>query len=352
MSQQGSQLDELTVRRYLLDELPQDEREQLEMRLLTDDEFFARLLELEETQEDELIDQYVSGGLSAQEHDRFKRVFLSTSERREKLDLVRDLSAYAATSVRPDRPTTESRKGAGRKFPFFLILRSPALGFALASALVIMALSSALLFFKVRDLESEVSRLKSAQASTPTPMPTPAPTQDVQGQLAQLQAHNAELEAALQRAEEQRARLSQQIASLKSQETRRPTVSGVTPRLPQEAPVVSLVLPLIQGRSASPGEIRELRLPAGAARVQLLLGLDVIDPRDYKDYRVQINKHDGSVAWRGRNPQFQNQDGEDQLVFNLPADRLPEGEYRAELSGVSGGMRKVIGVYTFRSLKQ
>jgi anti-sigma factor RsiW len=342
-------LDETTVRQYLLDELPADEREQLEMRLLTDDDFFAHLLGLEETQEDELIEQYVNGELSGREREKFQQVFLTKPERQEKLKLVKDLSAYAAAPAQPVRSTAKRKKGMDGWFPAFLAFfnfRRPLLSPLLASALALMVLSSAWLFFKVRGLESEVSRLKAGRASAPSP----APDQDVQRQLAELRARNDELAAALRRAEEERDRLSQEVASLKSQEVRQPAPPAAPPQ--QRGAVFSIILPLVHGRDTDQGGARELKLPHGPARVQLLLDLDVIDPGEYKSYRVLIRKRDGTVTWRDNQPRLQTRGGENRLVVDLPADRLPEGEYLAELSGLSGGVREVIGVYTFRSSKQ
>ena len=322
------------------------------MRLLTDDDYFADLQRLEEAQEDELIEQYVNGELSGREREKFTRVFLSTPERQEKLNLVRDLSAYAAStaaSTEAPRDVVGRKKKPGGWFSSLLAFfnfRSPLLTASLAAAIVLVALGGAWLFFKVRGLEAEVSRLRAGQPATPSP--TPAPGQDAQQQLAELRARNEELSAALRHAEEERGRLGQEIASLKSQEAR-PSPPTAPPT--QRGPVLSLVLPLIQGRSGDSGA-RELKLPPGPARVQLLLDMDVIDPREYKSYRVVIKRRDGTVAWSDNRPRLQIRGGENRLAVNIPAERLPEGEYLAELSGVSRGAREVIGVYTFRSSKQ
>lgn len=58
------------------------------------------------------------------------------------------------------------------------------------------------------------------------------------------------------------------------------------------------------------------------------------------------------VTWEDNRPRLQSRGGENHLVVSLPAERLLEGEYIVELSGLSGGVREVIGVYTFRSSKQ
>lgn len=71
--------------RFLLEELPPEESEEFEIRLLED----AELQDLVEAAELELIDDYLCGELSAAEADRFERHFLNSPTRRRKLELAR-----------------------------------------------------------------------------------------------------------------------------------------------------------------------------------------------------------------------------------------------------------------------
>ncbi|HBB94600.1 MAG TPA: hypothetical protein DC054_04360 [Blastocatellia bacterium] len=79
-----------TVREYLLGRLTPEDSSHVEERLLTDDNFYQELL----AGEDDLIDEYLSGELSASERNPFEDYFTRTPERHEKLRFARTLKRY------------------------------------------------------------------------------------------------------------------------------------------------------------------------------------------------------------------------------------------------------------------
>src|SRR6266852_4962960 len=94
------------IRRYLLGQLADRAREEIEKDLLANDELFEELLVVE----DEIIDQYLSGKLDHEERAVFEQHFMATPERQEKLRFGRAFDRYlsspAATSaVREIKPT-------------------------------------------------------------------------------------------------------------------------------------------------------------------------------------------------------------------------------------------------------
>ena len=74
-------VDTEVLRSYLLGTLAAEARAELEERILSDPAVYQELLLLE----DELIDQYVAGGLSNVERQQFETHFLITAERQNKL---------------------------------------------------------------------------------------------------------------------------------------------------------------------------------------------------------------------------------------------------------------------------
>jgi hypothetical protein len=343
-------LDEATVRQYLLDELAPDERGRLEERLMTEDALFARLVELEEAQEDELIDQYVHEQLSADERERFERVFLSTTERREKLNLVRELKSNATSEAFHARHKRKGKKKKGPGSSYFLAFfqfQNSLVGFSLSVALLLAVVGGLLLFSRVRRLESELSQLRAERLAPPLP----APTSDQE--LARLRARNEELEAGIRQSDEERGKLNQELAALKSQgrEVKEPPTK--TPPTSRQTPVLSLVLPLVSSRSLEPGQDRQLALPAGPSRVRLLLDLDIVDPDDYKKYRVVLKSRNGNEVWRDNRPLIEKSGDQSRIVVSPPARLLNTGEYLVELSGIpESGSRIPIGIYSFRVTKK
>jgi tetratricopeptide (TPR) repeat protein len=87
-----TQEDETYIRRFLLGQLGEEERERFEERLLDDSALLDHLSVVEE----ELIDDYLFGALAGGEREDFERKFLTTPKRREKLMLARRLKQFAA----------------------------------------------------------------------------------------------------------------------------------------------------------------------------------------------------------------------------------------------------------------
>jgi hypothetical protein len=91
------------LRRYLLGEVTEEERCQIERRLLTDRQYFNALLKAEE----EMTDRYARGEISDEERESFESHFLNSAERRESVEFAADLNRYLAK---------ENLKASRRKF--------------------------------------------------------------------------------------------------------------------------------------------------------------------------------------------------------------------------------------------
>lgn len=98
--------DEIMLKRYLLGELDEEKRAQLENRLVNVEGYFAQMRIIEK----ELIDDYVLGLLSSAEAERFEAHFLSTAERRQSVRMSAALkdSSHA-------KPEVKKSSGADRQ---------------------------------------------------------------------------------------------------------------------------------------------------------------------------------------------------------------------------------------------
>src|SRR5882762_4306650 len=92
------------IRRYLLGQLNDRARQEIEQQLILDENLFEELL----VAEDEIIDAYLNGKLNADDRGAFERHFLATPERQEKLKFGRSfnryLSSQAPAPVRQRKP--------------------------------------------------------------------------------------------------------------------------------------------------------------------------------------------------------------------------------------------------------
>ena len=85
--------DQNRIRRYLLGELSDGDRETIEQEILANEDVFDEILIAEE----ELADEYVAGTLSQEKRADFEEHFLATPDRQQNLRFARALNRYIAT---------------------------------------------------------------------------------------------------------------------------------------------------------------------------------------------------------------------------------------------------------------
>src|SRR5262245_54260781 len=115
--------------RYLLDELPEEDREAFEDEYFGDEQVYDELL----AAEDDLIDRYCEGGLSAEQQQRFEERYLASAEGRERVEFARALRRLNAPS--PASASVRTR-ATPRWIPWAAVLVA-----ALAAALLAVQMS-------------------------------------------------------------------------------------------------------------------------------------------------------------------------------------------------------------------
>lgn len=99
--QMNRQNDEELLRKdYLLGRLSDEVRDQVEERLLDDEDFVEKL----STTEDDLIDDYVFGALSESERKSFEDNFVINDERRRKVQFAQSVELYLDKLADPQPP--------------------------------------------------------------------------------------------------------------------------------------------------------------------------------------------------------------------------------------------------------
>jgi anti-sigma-K factor RskA len=127
-------LEHEEIKQYLLGLASPEVQRALEERLLTEESFLEELSFAEE----ELIDDYAAGDLSAGESARFEQHFLSTDERQRKLRFSRALTRYSSekAGTKSDEPSTAGRTRAERLRAFW---RGQPAWLSAAAALAVVA---------------------------------------------------------------------------------------------------------------------------------------------------------------------------------------------------------------------
>ena len=288
--------DDLLVA-YLLGSLSQDDTERLDELSVTDDEVAARLA----TIENDLIDQYVGGQLSAETLERFRAQYLASPRRREKVRFAETLAAYHRTGravVTTPLPETSRAALPRWRGPWQLA----------AAAAVVFAIGAATLMRTVRDRSAD----SAPRAVTVNPQ-TAAPTQNA--------PPNAPATATAPAPPD------------------RPAAEP-----PRPAPIVAAFILAAPTRGA---ESAEIELPRAAERVTLTL---MLEDDSFSRYDISINEAaSGRSMWKTSGVRSTSSNGSHAVVVTLPANMLSSQRYVIDLTGVSAGREpEPIGQYPLR----
>lgn len=145
--------DDIQLRQYLLGVLPEMECDEIEQKLLTDDDF-VRTVELVE---DEIVDDYLDGALSKQDKRLAETHFFQAPEHRSKLHFARLLRSHLSTK----QPTQPVRS---RTVP----IPGPFVWAASTAIVCLLMLSTGEMLYIAklrRDLESEIARNRNTEGN-------------------------------------------------------------------------------------------------------------------------------------------------------------------------------------------
>jgi hypothetical protein len=296
--------DEMLIR-YLLGSLPEEEAGQLDELSIADDAFAWRL----SVAENDLVDSYVHGELSGDNLRQFKKFYLSTPKRLQKLEFAETLSSFnaktasagaqaaPARAVARPRPVGESSTGLS---PWGW-LSAPRLalqwGFA-AGALALLFVAGYLL------LENARLRRQTSEA----------PASNVA-----FERHEQELQRQLNDQSAANARMAEELERLRASQ----------PKLDQLKTFSALLLPPTRGAGAIP----TVSVPRGTDLVVLLLTLET---DDFLAYRVGLKDlATNTTVWHSANLKTTSSGASRTVSVSFPAQLLKQQNYVLELSGVA-----------------
>jgi hypothetical protein len=304
---------EILMRRYLLGNLPQEERNRLEDRYLADADMHEELL----ATENDLVDSYIRQELTERERQQFETGYSTTAERREKVEFARALSKVSAL----ERRSVQLQAVALRKrvWPVFLV-QSTMPQWALAGGVIVIIVSGLWLMVENHRLKSSFQHALAEQA-------------ELRQQDAALRQRIANFEATSKSQVHESQRLSE-IAKLE------------TPMGPD------VTLRLAPGLARGSGEEQRtlvIRPTTTRVRVQLMLDRD-----EYKTYEAALlDADEGKTILRGQALMSQSIGGNAGVVWTLPLHSIISGDYIVQLGHrVAQGSLEDIASYSFRVLRK
>ena len=292
-------IDEAVLVKYLLGNLSESDQAKVEDRVFADADYLAAL----EASEADLIDTYVRGGLSQPDRRAFEQRFLTSPNRRSRVEFARALARVAAES------TEHQPQAAQRTFSSLIHGWSPALRFASAFAAVICIAGASWLIFQNAAMRSRMGIFESQRRDLETR------EQELRRQLA-----------------EEQSRVQRQQPSAN--------------RVPA---VVALML--VPGISRSETRVEQLVLPPSAQIAQIAIQLEARDY--YPRYRAELRTRRGEDVLTQGNLPRRRTGTRYAVAFDVPTSALASGEYELSLKGIAGdGAAVDIGYYYFSVRKQ
>ena len=322
--------NEKLISQYLLGELPEEQQVQIEDRAFSDKEYLATITAVE----NDLIDEYVSGELSAADRQRFASRFLASAERRKRVEFAKALRTVVSESPAPEKKVIQTAPGWSWRESLYAFLNglNPAARLAFVAAAIVIVVGAALLFVETLRLRRQVTQLQAEKHAG----------QNLQQALEQERKRNTELNARLDQEKQQREQTDESLRQL----TETPEATNPAP------PPVIASLTLLPGLSRGGGQKPTLDLSNDARLVRLQIG---IDPEEqYKSFGVELRTLAGAQVWNRENLAARTRKrGTRAVGLTLPATVLKSGEYELRLRGLTeGGGSEDVGFYYFNVRKK
>lgn len=285
--------DDERLRLYLLGELPEEESDGLEERLLQEDD----LSELFDAMEAEVLEALARGELSAEQRKRIEEALAASPRLRSRAALVRGLARVA----------NEDGRGNLLPFPSRIDLSRPAVRFASIAAALLMMVSLTWLAVRLAPhgngagAKTEAGEIAEtlltpvpAPPATPAPADTPAPRGPEPG----------------------------------------PDRLAERPDLPPAPPRPAAVTAVFQLAAITPrdaGEPAVFEIEPGTERVEIHIALD----SGYEKYPpyTAVLRRDGQEILRLPDLEVRQTGQGFAAILPVAREKLPEGHYSLELTG-------------------
>jgi anti-sigma factor RsiW len=328
-------IDEQQIVRFLLGELPEDERQGVEGRLFQDDSFYSHILAIQE----ELADDYVQGDLTADQRKQFENHFLKSPRRKERVDFA---AAFAgalaqndhAPSVFPAAASSDAKWWSS--FTAFVPKLVPMAAGALALILLVTASS---LYLQNRRLKNDVRQAQSDRDSVIRRSQSDGQTLDgkvdqLQREIANLRAQGGDLEGKVQEKQKELEALQRS--------------SRVTRVQPSTVALANFILS--PGLKRGEDEPEKIIIAPDAKLVQLQLVLQ--REEKYKTYIAEIRTARGNLISSKSGLTVTRSDYGQVVSLVVPANQLLAGEYELALKGADKTNLEVVGYYYFLALRR
>jgi hypothetical protein len=316
---------------YLFGELVEGERDALEERIFSDEDYSLFL----EATENDLVDEYVRDEMDSALQARFEKNYLNSESRREKVRLAAILqkkvfaekATVAPIVVEAKLSVWESLKG------FFQI---PNLAWAGGLAAILLGiLLVGLLFLRQDDKSKDYAQGNNSNQQIPPPTPQNSPPISPSVEPTVKPDENTNRTVNTNKPENKPTPKTE----IKPTPTATPVKKDENVAPPPEPQIfVATLLPPLRSE-ANP----VLKVPASAATVRLRL-LDNFGEK-YEKFVIELNDNSGNSVW---NQTVKTAKTNKSITVNIPNSRFKPGNHEIAVSGVTkDGSVEEISFYNF-----
>lgn len=312
--------DEL-LRRYLLDDMSDDERQTIEEKFLTDDGLFDELNALE----DELYYDYKQGSLTDNDKRAFEKKFLSTREDIQKADFAEAL-LRVTEEVNKEKTAPTIWRSIAAFFPFSNA--SFRLGTAAASLLLILLVG----FWILNNPKINPDVVKVPDASeSPIPIQTPFDNSNI----IEKQKEQDELQKKLEVEKQKREQDANKINELEKQKEKiqQEIEANQTKKIeasPQKT-FIALILSPVGINRGSGAKTAQIKLGPEIKTVNLTLPIK----KDFQDetFKIAVRNIDSGATVQNSTTKTGKKTS---VSLSLSAQKLPRGAYEVVLISADG----------------
>jgi hypothetical protein len=310
------------IRKFLLNQLPEDQRVQFEERMFREDALFADVRATAE----ELADECVSGELTGQERSQVENFFMRSPRRREQLGFA---AALGEALGEPNTARVVTTTQTDWWSSIVSLFRPGWAMLATATAALLVVLSAWLWIqngrlnrsaaLATREKEDLVQKTNASQDEAEKRV------LELERQIASLKAEGGDLKSQI-------AAKEKELESLKRAGAKSTANSSTT--------VAFILSP---GLTRGNDEPEKLVIPSSATNLRLQLDLE--HPGNYQHYLAEIRTARGNLVW-SKSDLSLRKTGYGQAIFlSVPASLLLNGEYEVTLKGMNRSDAQALGYY-------
>ena len=324
-------IDEQQIVRFLLGELSEDHRLELEEQIFKDDGCYRQVLAIEE----ELADDYVQNRLSASQRSRFEQQLLASRRKRDRVEFAAALSGALIALETPN--VTAPAQVSWWKSVQFLRPRGVRLAFATSFAALALLVGVVGLVIENQRLSRRVEQARREQDSSidrtrSNQTDAVIKQRELEAEIANLRTQGGEMQTKL-------------IQKQRELETLRKSLQ----QRAETAPSAFATFVLSPGLTRGTDEPEKVIIHPSTRLVQIQLALE--KEEDYQSYLAEIRTARGNLVWSKSGLTTERTGYGFAVSLTVPAELLSAGEYELALKGATKGKLDAVGYYYFIALK-